>query len=77
LKSTEAPEKDGPTKVELADSIKIHAKPKKQKPIVEGEARSTPEAETKPHLNGAKDSGGKLKLPKLNGKHKATPADSG
>lgn len=77
LKSIETPEKDVPAKVELADSIKIHVKPKKQKPTVESETNSTPDAETKPHLNGTKDGGGKLKLSKLNGKHKATPADLG
>jgi hypothetical protein len=77
LKGMETPEKDPPTKVELADSIKIHVKPKKQKQVVGSETRSTPEPDAKPHLNGVKDGGGRLKSSKLNGKHKSTSADSG
>ena len=76
LKDVEIPEKDRPVKVELADSIKIHVKPKKQKPVVEIETRSTPEPDVKPHLNGVKDGGGKPKSSKLHGKHKPTPSDS-
>ena len=76
LKDTETPEKDQPPKVELADSIKILVKPKKQKPVVEIERRSTPEPESKPQLNGVKDGGGKPKSLKLNGKHKSTSTDS-
>jgi hypothetical protein len=77
LKGMETPGKDPPAKVELADSIKIHVKPKKQKQAVDSETRSTPEPDAKPHLNGVKDSGGRLKSSKLNGKHKSTYADSG
>jgi hypothetical protein len=77
LKGVETPEKDQSAKVELADSIKIHVKPKKQKQVVGSETRSTPDLEAKPHPNGVKDGGGKVKSSKVNGKHKFTPADSG
>lgn len=75
LKSVETPAKDHADKVELADSIQIQVKPKKQKQPMESETRSTPEPEAKPHLNGAKEGGGKLKFSKLNGKPKSAFAD--
>jgi hypothetical protein len=76
LKDVGTPEKDRTVKVEIADSIKIHVKPKKQKQAAESETRSTPEPDGKTHINGVKDGGGKLKSLKLTGKHKSIPADS-
>ena len=76
LKDMETPEKDAPSKVELADSIKIHVKPKKQRPNIGSEARATPEPDAKAQVNGFNDGSGKLKSVKLNGKHKSSSADS-
>lgn len=80
LKDVETPEKDDTAvpKLELADSIKIHTKPKKPSKTDESVERSTPNQDEKPHTNGVKDRGGKPRPFKLNGKvsGKAASTDS-